>query len=233
MFKRIKNIIIIVLLFLIGGVVMNMCSGGGGTVIKTEVDTVYVHKTKLVEKYVPKVEKEYVYKTDTLYIKDSTIVGRPFTPEDTLAIVDEYFKKRIYNDTLVTEYGDVIVEDTLWQNRIHARSWRYDFRIPEVTIKKTVEFKPKPFQLYAGTSVRIGFDEWSQGVIYEPLLDPQLYLGAQYRLGNAHYLKAEVDGLRRDVVMGYAYKRNRWKAKARYSWKYNALDVGLKFYIIK
>ena len=88
-------------------------------------------------------------------------------------------------------------------------------------------------QLYVGTGVRVGFDGWNEGIIYDPLLDPQLYLGAQYGFSNAHYLKAEVDGLRRDVVVGYSYRKKKWDFRTQYSWRYNALDVGLKFYIIK
>ena len=232
MLKQIKNIAIIILILLLGGLGMNMCSSEP-TIISEVVDTVYVKKSKVVEKYTPVVEKEYVYKTDTLYLKDTVIVGRPFTPEDTIAIVDAFFTKKIYIDSLETEYGNVIVNDTLWQNRIHARSWRYDFKIPEVTKTITVEYQPKPFQLYAGTGVRVGFDSWNEGIIYDPLLDPQLYLGAQYRFSNAHYLKAEVDGLRRDIVVGYSYRRKKWDFRTQYSWRYNALDVGLKFYIIK
>ena len=123
MSKGLKEIIIIILLLLIGGVVLNKCSSSKKPIIVSEVtDTTYVEVEKFVENYIPVVEKEYVHITDTLYINDTTIIreGIPFTTADTLAIVNEFFKKKQYVDSLETDYGYVIVEDTIWQNRIYS-----------------------------------------------------------------------------------------------------------------
>ena len=236
MSKGLKEIIIIILLLLIGGVVLNKCSSSKKPIIVSEVtDTTYIEVEKLVENYIPVVEKEYIHITDTLYINDTTIIreGIPFTTADTLAIVNEFFKKKQYVDSLETDYGYVIVEDTIWQNRIYSRNWKYNFSIPEITTTKTVMFEDNPFKLYVGADTRIGFSETNGGILYDPLLEPQAYIGTQFRLGSSHYLKAEVDGLRRDLVLGYAYNKDRWRFKADYSWKYNTLDAGVKNYINK
>jgi hypothetical protein len=74
---------------------------------------------------------------------------------DTAAILQDYFAKVYYRDSLQTQYGTIIVEDTISQNRIQARRWQTNFIIPVVTKTITLAEK-KRNQLYAGFSGLFG-----------------------------------------------------------------------------
>jgi len=74
---------------------------------------------------------------------------------DTAAILQDYFAKVYYRDTMQTRYGTITLEDTISQNRIQARRWATNFTIPNVTrtiIKETAQRN----QLYAGFSGLFG-----------------------------------------------------------------------------
>jgi hypothetical protein len=76
-------------------------------------------------------------------------------PVDTAAIMQDYFAKVFYRDTLKTQYGTITLEDTISQNRIQARRWATNFTIPTITktVTKTVAQRN---QLYAGFSGLFG-----------------------------------------------------------------------------
>lgn len=76
-------------------------------------------------------------------------------PVDTTAILQDYFARAFYRDTLLTQYGTVAIEDTISQNRIQARRWATNFTIPTITKTVTLEAKPRS-QLYAGFSGLFG-----------------------------------------------------------------------------
>jgi hypothetical protein len=74
---------------------------------------------------------------------------------DTAAILQDYFAKVYYSDSLQTEYGTVTVEDTITENRIQVRRWATNFKIPTITKTITQSVKPRN-QLYAGFSGLFG-----------------------------------------------------------------------------
>ena len=86
-------------------------------------------------------------KPDTVYTDPLVIVE----PVDTTAILQDYFARVYYRDSLQTQYGTISVEDTISQNRIQARRWATNFTIPTVT--KTITLaQPQRNQVYAGFS---------------------------------------------------------------------------------
>jgi hypothetical protein len=74
---------------------------------------------------------------------------------DTAAILQDYFAKVYYSDSLQTQYGMITVEDSISQNRIQARRWLTNFTIPAITKTVTQATKPRS-QLYAGFSGLFG-----------------------------------------------------------------------------
>lgn len=76
-------------------------------------------------------------------------------PVDTAAILQDYFARVFYRDTLQTQYGNLVVEDTISQNRIQARRWLTNFSIPTVTKTVTLSQPPRN-QLYVGFSGLMG-----------------------------------------------------------------------------
>lgn len=74
---------------------------------------------------------------------------------DTAAILQDYFAKVYYRDSLATEYGTITIEDTISLNRIQARRWQTNFIIPVVTKTITQSAKPRN-QVYAGFSGLFG-----------------------------------------------------------------------------
>jgi len=106
-----------------------------------------------------------VYKLDTLYIENLKDV-------DTAVILRDYFSKAIYSDTQRVQYGKVIINDTVTQNRIAGRRLITDLNIPTITTTIT---KPesKRNQIYFGVN---GMTDIKQNV----------YLGFSGLLKNKH-----------------------------------------------
>jgi len=84
-----------------------------------------------------------IYKTDTL---ETTEV----LPTDTAAIVERFYQKVFYSDTQTNKYGKIVIDDTVYKNRIASRRVITDFKVPEVT--NTVTLKQKRNVVYIGAS---------------------------------------------------------------------------------
>jgi hypothetical protein len=91
----------------------------GEKILVPQPYAVYYPRTVEVEKEVP----------ITVYIPEKV---------DTIEILNEYFAARLYSDTLATKYGNVVVNDTIAENRIKGRSLNYDFGLPVVTRQITL-----------------------------------------------------------------------------------------------
>jgi hypothetical protein len=156
-----RNIYRIVLLIAIGYILfLQMCSKPGGCpdqVKSVKIDTGYI-----IEKFKSTWQKP---KPDTIIrigknpkpkiiFQDgpATIIMKDV---DTAAILQDYFSKVYYLDSLKTQYGFITVEDTISQNRIQARRWHTNFSIPTITKTITQSAKPRN-QVYGGFSGLFG-----------------------------------------------------------------------------
>lgn len=108
-----------------------------------------------------------IVKYDTLWIKGKdSIVYKPgetqyipgdtvFKDVDTLAILKDYFAKRVYEDTIkIDTFGYVLVKDTISQNKIQNRYTSLSYELPVIT--KTVDnyiTLPPKMQLYGGFDI--------------------------------------------------------------------------------
>jgi hypothetical protein len=156
-----RNIYRIMLLAAIGYILfLQMCGTVNKcpdqTVTSVKVDTGYI-----VEQFKSKWQKP---KPDTvikagkipaprvLYLDTGSV---KIAPVDTATILQDYFSKVFYRDSLQTQYGTITVEDTITENRIQARRWFTNFTIPTITKTVTLSTKPRS-QLYAGFSGLFG-----------------------------------------------------------------------------
>ena len=141
-FLNIKNIAILVL---IAVVVFQQCGGNKKTtgeivkvdgkkyeLIKHEIDTVEVVKTKVVTK-----KGEDIYHETIKEVNIPAIV-------DTQALLHDYFAKNIYKDTLhlPDSLGIVSLIDTITQNKILGRT--FNASVKQRTIKETTIVKELP-----------------------------------------------------------------------------------------
>ena len=148
-----KTLLILVLFGII--LFMRFCSGKKAPcpeVVKQTIDTAYLHKQWASEWKKPNPDT-VIYQVPArrpapVVIYRDTDPVTVVEPVDTAAILQDYYSKVVYRDTAGTEYGDIMVEDTISQNRIQARKWSTNFTIPVVT--KTVTLVEKRNQLYAG-----------------------------------------------------------------------------------
>lgn len=101
-------------------------------VIKHEIDTVDIVKTKIVTK-----KGEDIYHDTTIYISIPINV-------DTLQIIKDYFSKNVYKDTLQLpdSLGFVAIQDTISKNKVEAR--KYTANVKQRTIKETLIVKELP-----------------------------------------------------------------------------------------
>jgi len=82
-----------------------------------------------------------IYKTDTLEITE-------VLPTDTAAIIERFYQKVFYSDTQTNKYGKIVIDDTIYKNRIASRRVVTDIKIPEVT--NTVTLVKKKNIVYIG-----------------------------------------------------------------------------------
>ena len=110
-------------------------------VIKHEIDTFEVVKTKVVTKKGADIVHEVIEHDTTIKLVDV----------DTAALLKDYLAKVVYKDTLKLDgdLGTIALTDTITKNRILGRSW--DAKVKERTIKETTIVKELPkAQLYYG-----------------------------------------------------------------------------------
>ena len=92
-------------------------------------DTVYQKKT--ITQYRDGV---YVYKYDSVYVEIPQNV-------DTSAILKDFYAMNMFADTLKTEIGNIVLNDTISQNKIKGRTYTASFKYPE--IRTIVKERPK------------------------------------------------------------------------------------------
>ena len=150
--KKLLNLKNIALVLLIAIVVFQQCGGNKKTtgeivkvdgkkyeLIKHEIDTVEIVKTKVVTK-----KGEDIYHETIKEVIIPTIV-------DTQALLHDYFAKNIYKDTLQLpdSLGKVSLIDTITQNKILGRT--FNASVKQRTIKETLIVKELPkTQVYYG-----------------------------------------------------------------------------------
>ena len=116
-------------------------AGKAYEVIKHEIDTIDIVKTKVVTK-----KGEDIYH-ETIVEKEVLIPA----VIDTAALLKDYYSKVLYKDVLVLpdSLGTVDVTDTISQNKILGRT--FDAKVKERTIKETLIVKePARNQVYYG-----------------------------------------------------------------------------------
>ena len=152
-FLNIKNIAIAVLIAIVllelwnpGGVMPGKTiriEGKKYEVIKHEIDTIDIVKTKVVTK-----KGEDIYH-ETIVEKEELIPAIV----DTAALLKDYYSKVLYKDVLVLpdSLGTVAVTDTISQNKILGRT--FNASVKQRTIKETTIVKELP-----KTKVFYGFE---------------------------------------------------------------------------
>ena len=115
-------------------------------VIKHEIDTIDIVKTKVITK-----QGKDIYHDTTIFVQVPMSV-------DTMAIIKNYFAKNVYKDTLhlPDSLGYVILLDTISKNTIESRM--FTASVKQRTIKETTIVKELPkTKIFWG--VGMGFDK--------------------------------------------------------------------------
>jgi hypothetical protein len=124
-------------------------------VIKHDIDTLEVVKTKVVTK-----KGEDIYH-ETIVEKEVLIPA----VIDTAALLKDYYSKVLYKDLLVLpdSLGTVAVIDTISQNKIIGRT--FDAKVKERTIKETMIVKePARNQVYYGLNAGFNKEDYVSAV---------------------------------------------------------------------
>jgi len=139
-----KNIVIAALIIFVllewfnpGGVMPGkkvFIAGKAYEVIKHDIDTIDIVKTKVVTK-----KGEDIYHET---IKHDTAIK--LINVDTVALLHDYFAKNIYKDTLTLpdSLGTVAVTDTIYKNQLLGRT--FNASVKQRTIKETMIVKELP-----------------------------------------------------------------------------------------
>jgi hypothetical protein len=146
-FGNIQTLLIVVLVIVI---LMKSCgekTTDSQIITKTKIE--YISVEKKVPQYVPKwkTRVETKINIDTFFLKI-----------DTSAILNDYYSKYYYEDTLSLDtLGYVLVKDTISKNNITSRNIDYKVLIPKITIEKTIILNKREF--YTGFGVIGNLDQ--------------------------------------------------------------------------
>lgn len=136
-FQNLQSFVIVVLILII--LLLRNCSASkpsAETVNIAKVTVRYDTIVKYVHNYIPK------YVTKVEYIHDTIIDKRPV---DTLAILNDYFTIYVYEDKQSLDSLNIIIKDSITQNKIVSRSIDYELIYPITTITKEVYANNKDF----------------------------------------------------------------------------------------
>lgn len=143
-------ILVLVLIILLQRACTPKCPEVSTPEVGVHVDTTYKYITRTETKTVTKV------KTDTQYIREPWMV--PDTNYATLKkqfedLVARYASKNIYQDTIkIDSIGTVVLTDTVLKNQLAFRTYVHNYKIPTVTVTKTIPLPPRR-QVYIGGAV--------------------------------------------------------------------------------
>jgi hypothetical protein len=151
-------------------------SGCNSPEIKADTVTLHdttwqVHDSLIIKKL--KI-KEVIH--DTLppeYIADTNY---PTLKAQYDALVVAYLAKNIYADTVKLDtLGYVAVADTVYKNEIHSRSYKYNYKIPTVTVTNTItKYAPAKGALFMGGGIagnKNGVELLQGGFLYKSKKD--------------------------------------------------------------
>jgi len=135
-------------------ILLRSCNGGGNSVgpkIVTEIETKYDTIQTTKETYIPKWQTKII--TETIVEIDT------FTqPIDTLAILQDYYTKYFYQDTIkIDTLGYAIINDTITKNSIFSRDIKTIFTLPTTTINNKIYLNKIEF--YGGLGVVGGLNQ--------------------------------------------------------------------------
>jgi hypothetical protein len=125
--------------------------------LKYKIDTFEVYKTQTVTKKGDDIFHEN-YFVDTAYLKQIEHI-------DTPAIINDYFSKNVYKDTLVINdsLGYVYIVDTITKNKILHRQWAS--KIKERWVKETTIVKEPPkVEYYLGLNANFDKKDYLNSV---------------------------------------------------------------------
>lgn len=162
-----KYILIGILILII--LLQRACSGDTVTdtpkpKIQIKYDTVYkyIHDTVQHDVHI----KDIIYKesTDPQYVYDDNFCEQRFK-----ALVKEYLKETVYEDTLkVDSLGYIVIVDTVSKNALRERLYIKDLKIPTITKTVTITKPADPVrQLYIGGNL---FTDAGQSTLIIPSL---------------------------------------------------------------
>lgn len=99
-----------------------------GTIIKTirVIDTQYVN-----------IRSTRYVKGDTIKIDTTIFIPIP-EKVDTISILKQFYSQNVFIDTFKTDYGNLLITDTIALNKIKGRLYTSDLRVPIVTINDTI-----------------------------------------------------------------------------------------------
>ena len=211
--KKLLNLKNIAIALLIVVVVFQQCGGnkkGTGEIVKVdgkkyelikhEIDTVEVVKTKVVTKKGEDIYHETIVEKEVII---PTIV-------DTAALLKDFFAKNIYKDTLnlPDSLGIVSLIDTITQNKIFGRT--FNASVKQRTIKETTTVKELPktkvfYGLEGGFNKADVVSHLGLGVLINTKQDKIFHLG----IGAANRTTDGTSGALSPYIGGGVY----WKIK--------------------
>lgn len=127
-----------------------MVKPGKNDTISHKIDTVWI-ASKSDTVYVPEIVGVTNTINNTKWVHDTleTFEVR-IDPADTAAILKRYYQKVAYSDTQKVQYGSIVINDTVTQNRIIARGLKLNQSLP--LVKEITTLLKERRQIWVGAN---------------------------------------------------------------------------------
>jgi hypothetical protein len=145
------------------------CNKCPATIVSTKTDTIWRQSPAdiIIDSIPYPVEVRVSGKPYAITIRDTIFVKAPPASFDTAEIAADYFKQRMYLDTLRKDSSYVVVDETVYQNKLFERTLAFHLAYPE--IRSTSIIMPKN-KVFAGIDLGGSNLPWINGGISFALL---------------------------------------------------------------
>jgi hypothetical protein len=134
--ERLYKLTILILLVVISGFLLfNQCGSGKKPDNSHKIDTFYIKATNNYHEIPITIEKPVPFRVEVPGAPGATITIP--TSIDSLAIIKDYFTKRIYQDSLMNDSVTIYLTEEVFKNELKRIKVGYRWKVPTMVIKET------------------------------------------------------------------------------------------------
>ena len=192
--KKALNIIIIIAIIFCALWVKDKFFPSVQTKVVTETKTDTIYRDTVIYKQAKIPDPVIIHKVDTVKLPPDTIIKKEY-----IDLYKKYHSILFYKDTLqVDKYSKMIINDSVSQNKIQSRNWKFKDNRPRVYNSEIITITKNTSQFFVGSD--FGMRTIQPSVIYKSKNN------IQYKIG--YNLQDKNKGLRVGIYTSFSNIKN-------------------------